>query len=211
MKQELIEAQYELGGQGNFDDVSTEQHIRKLRISNTSRNLVAKVHATPLDLDPSTTQRATDDGDEYQGKDELSLSSMYLRQSRVLSKARKIRKSKKGHFSPQAFLDESDIFDYGEFDIMDRQRPSIQHRAKTRNRHLNLQPTDSAFENSMQLTWEADRVKKKLRKQAREDLRQLGVLEKKGKASPKSRYVQEWSLVGVEEQLKIFLQSPQER
>lgn len=206
----MEEAQYELGAQED-SDVSTEQRIRKLRITNTLQNPMTEVHANSRDLDPTTTQRATDDGDESQDKDELSMSSMYLRQSRALSKAGKVRKSKKSHPSPRTFLDESDTFDYGEFDIMDRQRPSIQPRPKRRNRHLTLESTDSVFEDSMQLTWEADRAKKKLRKQAREDLRQLGLLEKKGKASLKSRCVQGLSLVDVEEQLRIFLQSPQER
>lgn len=212
MNQDLIsEGQLKLEAQANFDYINTEQNMRMLRIENMARKPIPGMYAKIFDLDPEFTPLATDDEDEYQEKDEASLPNMSLLQSQVLPKAGKIKKSKKVRSSAATFPDESDVFDYGEFDILDRQRPSIQPRGKTKNRHINLEPCDLVFENSMQIAWEGDREKKKLRKQAREDLRQLGLLDKKGKASLKSRYSQGLSLGDVEEQLKGFLQSPQER
>lgn len=185
--------------------------MRNLRIKTTARMPVPAVQANFIDQDPGFTTLTTEDEDGSQENEEPLLPSMTLLHPRALSKAGNVRKSQKSPSSAVIFLDEPSVFDYGEFDIMDRQRPSIQHRGNMKNWHSSLEPCDLAFENRMQLTWEGDRAKKRLRKQAREDLRQLGLLDKKSKVSLKSRYAQGMSLGDLEEQIKIFLESSKER
>lgn len=185
--------------------------MRNLRIETMAQMPVSETRVDLLDQGLEFVPLATDDEDETHEHDDPLLPSMALLHPRVLSKAGNVRNFKKYRSSPAVFLDEADFLDYGEFDIMDRQRPSIQSRGNTRSRHLNAEPPDIVFENRMQLAWEGDRAKKKLRKQARADLRQLGLLDKKGKVSLRSKYAQGLSLGDIEEKFKILLQSSQER
>ena len=195
-------------------DKHTPNHQMCMRRVNTA-DMIHKprveIRAKLLGLDSATLHQATDDGDEHQGQDESSLSNVYLRRSRVAPEAEKIRTSEKSNLYLSSIPDENEIFDYGEFDIMDRQRPSIQSRGKKKHRHLPLEPNNSDLERSMQLTWEGDRMKKKLRKQAREELRQLGLLDKKSKVRLNPKYPQDLLPGDAKEQIKVFLQSPQAR
>lgn len=109
------------------------------------------------------------------------------------------------------YLDGPEIFGYGDFDILDRQRPSIQPRDKTGNWLKSLEYVNPELEASMQKTWENDREKKKTQKKTRKDLRQLGLLDKHGKARSTSRFGQGLSLGNVEVEVKVFLQSSRER
>ena len=185
--------------------------MRNLHIETLSRVPISKMQMKIVDRDPEFTPLVTDDEDESQENDEPWLTNMTLIHPRVLSKAGNMRKAKKSRSSAAIFLDEPGVLDYGEFDIMDRQRPSIQLRRNARSRRVCSEPCDTVFANRMQRAWEGDRAKKKLRKQAREDLRQLGLLDKKGKISLKSKYTQGLSLGDLEEQIQIFLQSSKER
>lgn len=212
MNQDLIiDGQIQFEASENFEGIDTEQKMRSLRIEVMDRTPVPELQAKLIDQSPEFAPQATDDEDESQENDEPLLPSVTLLRRRVLSKAGSIRKCRKSHFSAAIFLDEPDFLDYGEFDIMDRQRPSIQHRGNMKSWHLNSDAGDMTFENRMQLAWEGDRAKKKLRKQVRGDLRQLGLLDKKGKASFKSHYTQGFSPDDIVEQIKNFLQSSTER
>ena len=212
MNQDLIiEGQIQLEASEHLEGIDTEQKMRNLRIEAMDRMPVPELQANLIDQSPEFAPQATDDEDESQENDEPLLPSMAFLRRRVLSKTGNIRKFKKSHSSAAIFLDEPDFLDYGEFDIMDRQRRSIQHRGNMKSWHLNSESGDVIFENRMQLVWEGDRAKKKLRKQGRENLRQLGLLDKKGKASLKSHYTQGFSPDDIVEQIKNFLQSSKER
>lgn len=204
------EGQLQIEVQDHFDTTSTERKMRSLQIETLAEMSVPEMQMRLFDQGLEFTPSVTDDEDEFQENDELLMPNMNLLHSRMLSGTGFIKMSKKSRSSAALFLDEPDVDGYGEFDIMDRQRPSIQSRSM-KIRRLNTQPCDMVFENHMQLTWEGDRAKKKLRKQAREDLRQLGLLDKKGKVSHKSKYSPGFSLGELEEQIKFLLQSSQER
>jgi hypothetical protein len=161
-----------------------------------------------LDLDGSEQVASDEDEDEYQDMDDTYLSNTVLRQYRLQSKAAKARQSKSSLPSSTTLLDEPDEFGYGELGYLDA---SIQPRGRMRRRLLKLEGITPDFESSMQSAWQQDRAKKKQRKQAREDLRQLGLLDHKGRANLKSRYVEGLSIGDIEEEVKIFLQSSRER
>lgn len=207
----VAEGQPKLEVQEHVDCINTEQKMRNLRIETVARIPARGFQAKSFDQSLESTPQATDDENDSQENDRPLLPSVAVFPPRILPEAGTIRKTKKSHSSAAITLDEPDFLDYGEFDIMDRQRPSIQNRGNMKCRHFNIEPCDMIFENRMQLVWEGDRAKKKLRKQARENLRQLGLLDKKGKVSLNSQYARGFSIGHVEEQIKNFLQSSKER
>jgi hypothetical protein len=81
--------------------------------------------------------------------------------------------------SASAFADALDQDPYGAFDIMDFDRPSLRHKPKGKRQNLEFGLSDSEFEWQLQMSWESDRKKKKLRKKEREELRTQGLLGKK--------------------------------
>ncbi len=191
-------------------DISNKQNIRLQRMSTGPPKPIAEQFSNVLglDLDGSEQVASDEDEDEYQDMDDTYLSNTVLRQYRLQSKAAKARQSKSSLPSSTTLLDEPDEFGYGELGYLDA---SIQPRGRMRRRLLKLEGITPDFESSMQSAWQQDRAKKKQRKQAREDLRQLGLLDHKGRANLKSRYVEGLSIGDIEEEVKIFLQSSRER
>lgn len=88
---------------------------------------------------------------------------------------------------PITIPEESDAKNYGDFDIMDLDRPSLRRLPKGRSRTaaLGLDDDDNNNESAtrMEVLWENDRSKKKIRKQEREELRAQGLLGPKSKDS----------------------------
>ena len=91
-----------------------------------------------------------------------------------------------------------------EFDIMDRERLHLwtPKRGKNRKRPI-FDAVDSDMERSMLATWENDRVKKKQRKQEREELRGQGLLG----GGAKAKYPDGISLDDLKEEFRAFLSS----
>ncbi|KAL3426190.1 r3h and g-patch domain-containing protein [Phlyctema vagabunda] len=95
---------------------------------------------------------------------------------------------------------------YDGFDVMDFERPSLKKKSKGRKGRLILDDvSDSELEESMQMAWENDRIKKKERKQEREELRSQGLLGKKGKVDMKGKYKEGMGVYAVKEEIKSFL------
>ena len=119
--------------------------------------------------------------------------------SQPSSRPRRRRKHKgrttNNTISPSAGLDDSGLEgdDYGNFDIMDRSRPSLSRKAKNKIEKevaaFNL--SDSDLERQLADSWAADKQKKKAKKIEREELRAEGLLglgsKKAGKAAAKKR------------------------
>lgn len=95
---------------------------------------------------------------------------------------------------------------YDGFDVMDFDRPSLKKKPKGRKGKLVLDLSDSELEAEMQMAFENDRVKKKERKQEREELRAQGLLGKKnGKPDMKQKYKEGMGIHEVKEEIKRFL------
>lgn len=65
--------------------------------------------------------------------------------------------------------------------------------------------SDEELQESLQTAWNSDRIKKKERRQQREELRSQGLLNKKGKPDLKTKYKEGMSLNQVKEEIKNFL------
>jgi hypothetical protein len=84
--------------------------------------------------------------------------------------------------SASAMADALDQDPYNGFDVMDTERPSLRPRKKGRRGQMPPELSDSDLNEQLQASWEADRVKKRLKKAERLELRMAGLLGRKGKA-----------------------------
>ena len=98
---------------------------------------------------------------------------------------------------------------YGDFDIMDRERPSLQNPRKKLGR-TQYDMSDTDLETEMLLTWEKDRSKKRVRKQQREAMRAQGLLGKGGNLEMKAKYPEGMAWESIREELRSFLVSEQQ-
>jgi hypothetical protein len=107
-----------------------------------------------------------------------------------------------GDFPPASLLADA----YDGFDVMDFDRPSLKKKPKGRRGKLEFDLSDSELETSMQMAWDNDRIKKKERKQEREELRAEGLLgSKNGKPDLKQKYKEGMGIHVVKEEIKKFL------
>jgi hypothetical protein len=83
--------------------------------------------------------------------------------------------------SASAMADALAMDPYGGFDIMDTERPSLRPRKKGRRGTMPPELDDEDLNEQLQSAWAADRAKKGLKKAEREELRQQGLLGRKGK------------------------------
>jgi hypothetical protein len=98
---------------------------------------------------------------------------------------------------------------YDGFNVMDFDRPSLKKKPKGRKGKLILDDVDdSELEESMQAAWNSDRIKKKERKQEREELRARGLLgSKNGKPDLKQKYKEGMGIESIKDEIKSFLMS----
>lgn len=99
---------------------------------------------------------------------------------------------------------------YDGFDVMDRDRESIQPRRGKGRAIKNSGLLDTDIEQSLVEAWEKDRSKKKARKQERESLRAQGLLDRKGGSDLRTKYPKGMGLHQVIDELRSFLQSDRE-
>ena len=108
----------------------------------------------------------------------------------------------RGDFPPASLLADA----YDGFDVMDFDRPSLKKKPKGHRGKLEFDLSDSELEASMQMAWDNDRIKKKERKQEREELRAQGLLgSKNGKPDLKQKYKEGMGIHVVKEEIKKFL------
>lgn len=102
---------------------------------------------------------------------------------------------------------------YNGFDIMDFDRPSLRKKPKGRRGELPFELSDEELTKHLQNTWEADRKKKRVKKQEREELRAQGLLGKKNKFKPNLnlKYNEGMTLAQIKEELQWFLDSSHAR
>jgi hypothetical protein len=108
--------------------------------------------------------------------------------------------------SASAMADALAMDPYGGFDIMDTERPSLKPKKKGRRGQMPPELDDSDLNEQLQNSWEADRAKKRLKKAEREELRQQGLLGRKGKgADLKVKYSGGIDMEDVVEEIREFM------
>ncbi|KAF2129991.1 hypothetical protein P153DRAFT_289709 [Dothidotthia symphoricarpi CBS 119687] len=108
--------------------------------------------------------------------------------------------------SASAMADALDMDPYGGFDIMDTERPSLRIKKKGRRGQRPPELDDSDLNEQLQMSWEADRNKKRLKKAEREELRQQGLLGRKGKGADLTvKYKGGLEMEDVVEEMREFM------
>ena len=117
---------------------------------------------------------------------------------------------KEALFSEKSFLKDLGNPD-GDFDVMDVHIPSVSLKPRKRRDARMFDLSDHELEHDMFTAWENDRLKKKMRKQQREELRSQGLLGIRKTPTLESRYPNGMSFDQVKAELRRFLQSQQQR
>ncbi|KAL6705260.1 squalene synthetase-like protein [Coniothyrium glycines] len=119
----------------------------------------------------------------------------------------RVRNTRSSSFpSASAMADALAMDPYGGFDIMDTERPSLKQKKKGRRGQMPPELEDEDLNDQLQSTWAADRDKKRLKKVEREELRQQGLLGRKGRgANLKVKYDGGISMEDIVEEIREFL------
>ncbi|KAJ8105509.1 hypothetical protein OPT61_g10132 [Boeremia exigua] len=118
------------------------------------------------------------------------------------------RRNREPNFpSASAMADALDMDPYSGFDIMDTERPSLKPKKKGRRGQMPFELCDdSDLNEQLQSAWDNDRQKKRMKKVEREELRQQGLLGRKGKApNLKVKYKDGMMMEDVVEEMREFL------
>ena len=182
---------------GDNDDVEAEMDDEQL----------ARVLQMQADLGLSTDNVVLFGGDEYFKKD-LDLRSDLQRFDRPWKKRQNRSKRSQPSFpSASAMADALDADPYNGFDIMDTERPSLRLKKKGRRGQLPVELVhDPEWGEQFQAAWDNDRVKKRLKKAEREELRKQGLLGRKGRGPDLSiKYKDNTSMNEVVEEIRGFM------
>lgn len=103
----------------------------------------------------------------------------------------------------------ADAFD--DLDLMDWGRHNPPRKPKSKRGQPTFDISDSELEETLQATWKADRLRKKDKKQQREELRAQGLLGKNvDPTDPRVKYQTGMTLDQIKEEMRIFLCSADE-
>lgn len=209
-----LAAEFEEASESEEDtDVSSEADLSIKAPSprepaNMSDAQMARLLAKQQDLGIDAEELVLFDGNGVVSEDE----DLIFAQSFIATPARAQNGREKAKFTAKGLRRSKGGFPvasaYDDFDVMDFERPSVQRKSKGKKGKLVLDLSDSELEESMNNAWENDRVKKKERKQEREELRAQGLLgNKNGKPNMRDKYKEGIAIGDIREEIKNFLQS----
>lgn len=186
------------------EDVDNEDLLQR-KIDRMSDEKIAKLLAKQEELGMGSSQLMLFDDDDGDDDDVPTFSNTFnpilLSSNKAPGRSRGSKRPK-GEFPSATMMADA----YDGFDVMDFNRPSLKKKPKGRKGKLILDVSDSELEASMEMAWENDRLKKKERKQEREELRAQGLLgSKNGKPDLKQKYKEGMGIHAVREEIKQFL------
>ena len=198
--------------QEGIDDIEDERDLEERRMERMTDEQIARLLSKQEELGLGSNSLVLFDGSDTAGNElkEAQLDGSFGQSVTLQSQNRSKRKKRNQPRFPSAtaFADVLDHDPYNGFDVMDQERPSLRKRPKGRRA---IELSDSELEQTITKAWENDRVKKKNRKQEREELRAQGLLGKKGKLDLKAKYGEGMSLEQVKAEIRNFLLTPAER
>lgn len=149
--------------------------------------LLSKQEELGLDSSELLLLDGIDDDEDDEGDGVVFMVSGKKTSSTARSRGNMLNQSENNLSFPNPISEEFDAKNYGNFDIMDLNRPSLRRLPKGRGRIAALGlDDDNELGTQMDVLWKNDRSKKKIRKQEREELRAQGLLgqKSKGNATP---------------------------
>ena len=190
----------------DMDDeyVKDEEDLLQRKIDRMDDEQIARLLAKQEELGMGSDELLLfDDAADADEEDGYAAPNTNFNPFRVSSMKKTRSKRPRGEFPAATTLADA----YDGFDVMDFERPSLKKKPKGRKGKLILDDvSDSELEESMQAAWDNDRIKKKERKQEREELRAQGLLgSKNGKADLKQKYKEGMGIQAVKDEIKRFL------
>lgn len=175
--------------QKDIDNSLEEHDLLSRRRDRLTDEKIARLLSKQEELGLGSSELILYDGDE-DGKDDHVLSSHKGAYTSALRK-----RGQKARFTnhlpaTSAFTGVLNVDAFDDVGVIDQGCPNPRKKSKGRRGLPVLELTDTELENSIQLAWENDRAKKKIRKQEREELRAQGLLGKKSKTGSKSEYAE---------------------
>ena len=201
--------------QEGLDDQEDAKDLENRRKARMTDEKIAILLSKQEELGLGSSDLMIFDGDDVgaDGDEELQLDGLWEQTvtHRVPSRSKRTKVCQSAFPSATVFADVLDRDPYDGFDVMDQERPSLRKRPKGRRGKLSMELSDSELEQSIKTTWEKDRVKKRMRRQEREELRVQGLLGKKNKTDLKGKYSEGITLMEVKKEIRDFLISSRER
>ncbi|KAL8763141.1 MAG: hypothetical protein Q9184_000986 [Pyrenodesmia sp. 2 TL-2023] len=187
-----------------LDDMEDERDLLERKQARMTDEHIARLLAKQEELGLSSNELLLFDGDEDQSSEEDDDDVLF--QSAATKRRRKGKRGQQQQ-SPSAMA-LADMFEqdrYGHFDVMDHDRPSLKSVPRSRRNAPAFDISDTELEASLQLSWERDRSKKKIKKKEREELRAQGLLGNNGQADLKVKYREGISFGEIRDELIDFM------
>ncbi|KAL8785947.1 MAG: hypothetical protein Q9213_003096 [Squamulea squamosa] len=201
------EAQLSADLRDDLDSIEDERDLverRQARMTDEHiARLLSKQEELGLDSHELLLFDGADDDDEEEEEEMPPAAFVTLEKARTKKSYRP-----HGEFpSATLFADQFEQNPYGDFDVMDHDRLSLRKKPKGRRGGPTFDLSDIELEASLQSAWEKDRLKKKIRKQEREELRAQGLLSKTGQPNLNAKYKEGITLYEVREEIIVFMTS----
>ncbi|KAL8711121.1 MAG: hypothetical protein Q9220_004502 [cf. Caloplaca sp. 1 TL-2023] len=208
-------AKIEADVQEDLDDLEDERDLLERKQAMMTDGQIARLLAKQEELGLGSSELLLFDGDDEIDQDHSQAGqsgAVYIKNHSSIKTSGGRKSSKRAQQygaipSSSSFSHEILVDAYGDFDVMDRDRPSLRRTPKGRSKKLMLALSDSELEASIQSAWEKDRSKKKVRKQERENLRAQGILGETGQPHLQARYREGISLQSVQDEIRQFMTS----
>lgn len=197
----------EMYGSGASEDEDDEADLVQRKIDRMTDEKIARLLAKQEELGMGSEQLLLFD-DSADGNDSVLDLEFIMPPKRKKTRAGiRAPNRARGEFPAASALADA----YDGFDVMDFERPSISLKKKPKGRKSKpeFDLSDSELEVSMAMAWENDRLKKKSRKEDREELRAAGLLGKNKARKPDmaAKYKEGMGIAAVKEEIRRFLMS----
>ena len=199
--------------QDDLDNQEDEKGLEDNRKARMTDEQIATLLSKQEELGLGSTSLILFEGDIVGKETEEEVQPDDLREQEHRGPSRSQRKQRSQSSLPAATI-LADVLDqnpYSGFDVLDQQRLSSRRKHKGWRENFSVELSDSELEQSIQMAWEKDRTKKKMRKQERQELRAQGLLGRKNKVDLKAKYSEGISIIEVKKEIKDFLLSSLDR
>ncbi|KAI4183909.1 MAG: hypothetical protein L6R41_005108 [Letrouitia leprolyta] len=206
--------------QEHMDDIEDERDLFERRQAMMTDEQIARLLAKQEQFGLSSSELLLFDGNEtrdeghFPSEDEedavllgFSAASKLSRRGQCLQQYQAPGASKATHLAAD-FLNQDP---FGGFDVMDHARPSLKRTSRGRRGAPAIELSDAELDAHLSLAWEKDRLKKKIRKKEREELRAQGLLSGTGQTDLKAKYREGISFSQIQTELKEFIVSTRQR
>ena len=199
--------------QDDLDYQEDDKDLEDRRKARMTDEQIAKLLSKQEELGLGSTSLMLFDGDIVgkETEEELQPDELWEQEHRAPSRPQRKKRSQSRLPSATILADVLDPGLYNGFDVLDQQGLSSRRRPKGWREKLSVELSDLELEQSIQIAWEKDRTKKKMRKQERQELRAQGLLGKRNKVDLKAKYSEGMSMLEVKKEIKDFLLSSLDR